>query len=459
VTFRTRLALASAVAVAAAIAASSLVSYGLVRAQLRDEIDDALRARTQKVAIPTDGSPTDFQLEEPLLGGAGGYAQLVTAGGGVYRLPNARIALPSERAREVAAGAREPFFEDATVAGVHVRILTVRYAPGIAVQIARPLDEVDRTLDRLAGFLAAISAGGIALAGLLGLLISRTAVSPVRRLTETAERVTATRDLSQRIASPGRDELGRLADSFNSMLSALDDSLRTQARFVEDASHELRTPLTSMRMNVEVLQRGDELAPEERARVLDEIRCQAEELTELVSDLLDLSRAEDVRPEPVLLDEVVENALERRRRAANGVVFDVRLEPTPIEGVPSRLERAIANLLDNAAKWSPPGGTVDVALSDGELVVRDHGPGIDGDDLPHVFDRFYRAPAARAVPGSGLGLAIVRQVVDEHGGTVSAENAQGGGALFRVRLQQVPIRPSRNSQAGPIELNPHHSSR
>jgi two-component system sensor histidine kinase MprB len=459
VTFRTRLALASAVAVAAAIAASSLVSYGLVRAQLRDEIDDALRARAQKVAIPTDGSPTDFQFEEPLLGGAGGYAQLVTAGGGVYRLPNARIPLPSGRAREVAAGTREPFFEDATVAGVHVRILTVRYAPGIAVQIARPLDEVDRTLDRLAGFLAAISAGGIALAGLLGLLISRTAVSPVRRLTETAERVTATRDLSQRIASPGRDELGRLADSFNSMLSALDDSLRTQARFVADASHELRTPLTSLRMNVEVLQRGEELAPDERTRVLDEIRCQAEELTELVSDLLDLSRAEDVRPEPVLLDEVVENALERRRRAANGVVFDVRLEPTPIEGVPSRLERAIANLLDNAAKWSPPGGTVDVALSDGELVVRDHGPGIDADDLPHVFDRFYRAPAARAVPGSGLGLAIVRQVVDEHGGTVSAENAQGGGALFRVRLQQVPIRPSRNSQAGPIELKPHHSSR
>jgi two-component system sensor histidine kinase MprB len=210
VTFRTRLALASAVAVAAAIAASSLVSYGLVRAQLRDEIDDALRARAEKVAIPTDGSPIDFQFEDPPLGGAAGYAQLVTAGGGVYRLPNARIPLPSEGAREVADGARDPFFEDATVAGVHVRILTVRYAPGIAVQIARPFDEVDRTLDRLAGFLAAISAGGIALAGLLGLLISRTAVSPVRRLTETAERVTATRDLSQRIDAPGGGALFRV---------------------------------------------------------------------------------------------------------------------------------------------------------------------------------------------------------------------------------------------------------
>ena len=457
-TFRTRLALASAAAVAAAIVASSLVAYGLVRAQLRDEIDDALRARAQQVTVPPD-SPIDFQLEEPPLGGAGGYAQLVTGGGEVYRLPNATIPLPAEGARAVADGTREPFFEDATVADVHVRILTVRYAPGLAVQIARPLDEVDRTLDRLAGFLALISAGGIALAAVLGLLVSRTAVSPVRRLTETAERVAATRDLTQRIEATNRDEIGRLADSFNSMLSALDDSLRTQARFVADASHELRTPLTSMRMNVEVLQRGNGLPEDERARILDEIRSQAEQLTDVVADLLDLSRGEEASPEPVLLDEVVENALERSRRTANGVVFDVRLEPTPVEGVPGRLERAIGNLLDNAAKWSPPGATVEVALAGGELTVRDHGPGIDPDDLPHVFDRFYRAPSARSVPGSGLGLAIVRQVVDEHGGSVSAENAADGGARFRLRLQEVPSPSSGNSQAGPLELKTHHSSR
>ena len=449
-TFRTRLALASAAAVAAAIAVASLVSYGLVRAQLIDEIDDSLRARAQKVAVPAADRPAEFRLEEPVLGGAGGYAQLVTASGDAYRLPNARIPLPTDGAEEVAAGTREPFFRDATVAGTHARIFTVRYAPGIAVQIARPLDEVDRTLDRLAGFLTAISAGGIALAALFGLLVSRTAMAPVRRLTETAERVTATRDLSQRIAAPGRDELGRLADSFNSMLSALEDSLRTQARLVADASHELRTPLTSMRMNVEVLQRGDELPADERARVLDEIRGQAEELTELVADLLDLSRTEHARPEALHLDAVVESALERTQRASNGVVFDTRLEPTPMTGVPSRLERAVANLLDNAVKWSPPGGTVEVGLHGGELVVRDHGPGIAESDLPHVFDRFYRAPAARAVPGSGLGLAIVRQVVDEHGGTVVAENAPGGGARFRVRLQEVPIPSSRNSQAGPL---------
>jgi two-component system sensor histidine kinase MprB len=438
VTFRTRLALASAVAVAAAIAVASLVSYGLVRAQLRGSIDDALSARARQVQVPVSGRLGEFGLPDPLLGGAGGYAQLVTASGGVFRRPDAKIPLPSEGARQVAAGTRDPYFEDATVADTRVRILTAKYADGIAIQIARPLDEVDRTLDRLAGFLTAISAAGIALAALLGLLVSRTAVSPVRRLTETAEHVTATRDLSQRIATPGRDELGRLAGSFNSMLSALDDSLRSQTQLIADASHELRTPLTSLRTNVEVLQRGKELPEDERARILAEIRSQAEELTELLGDLLDLSRTEHLQPEAVQLDEVVASAVDRTRRSANGVGFNASLEPTTITGVPSRLERAVANLLENAVKWSPDGGRVDVELQDGELRVRDHGPGIDPDDLDRVFDRFYRAPAARGVPGSGLGLAIVRQVVEEHGGSVSAENAPDGGARFRVRFSPSP---------------------
>jgi two-component system sensor histidine kinase MprB len=434
VTFRTRLALASAAAVAAAIAVASLVSYTLVRAQLRSSVDDALRARAEQVQVPEGGPLTEFEFAAPLLGGAGGYAQLVTAGGSVIRRPDAKIPLPSQGARQVADGRRGPFFEDASVRGTHVRIFTTQYAPGIAVQIARPLDEVDRTLDRLAGYLIAISLGGVALAALLGLLISRTAVAPVRRLTETAERVTATRDLSERIDAPGRDELGRLAASFNSMLKTLDESLRAQTQLVADASHELRTPLTSLRTNVEVLQRAHDLPADERSRMLAEVRSQAEELTELLADLLDLSRTEDVLPEPVQLDELVENALERTRRSVNGVRFDARLEPTTVNGVPSRLERAVANLLDNAAKWSPRDGQVEVDLADGELRIRDHGPGIDPDDLPRVFDRFYRAPSARGVPGSGLGLAIVRQVVEEHGGTVTAENAADGGARFRVRL-------------------------
>jgi two-component system, OmpR family, sensor histidine kinase MprB len=423
--------------VAAAIAAASLVSYGLVRSQLRGSIDDALRVRARQVQIPR-GRVDEFGLPDPLLGGAGGYAQLVLASGGVFRLPNAKIPLPSVGATQVAAGTRDPYFDDATVADTHVRILTAKYADGIAIQIARPLDEVDKTLDRLAGFLIAISAAGIALAAFLGLLVARTAVYPVRRLTETAEHVTATRDLSQRIESPGTDELGRLADSFNSMLSALDDSLRAQTQLIADASHELRTPLTSLRTNVEVLQRGTPLPEDERARILAEIRCQAEELTELLGDLLDLSRTEHVQPEPVQLEEVIASAIDRTSRSANGIGFNTSLEPTTIQGVPSRLERAVGNLLENAVKWSPHDGRVDVELRDGELRVRDRGPGIDPEDLDRVFDRFYRAPAARSVPGSGLGLAIVRQVVEEHGGSVSAENAPDGGARFRVRFSPSP---------------------
>ena len=433
-TFRTRLALASAAAVAAAIAVASLASYTLVSSQLRGSIDDSLKARASAVKVPEDQPLTEFEITKPLLGGAGGYAQLVTAGGSAIRQPDAKIPLPSRGARGVADGTRNPFFEDATVSGTHMRIWTTQYAPGIALQIARPLDEVDRTLDRLAGYLTAIAVGGIALAALLGVLISQTAIAPVRRLTETAERVTATRDLSERIPGPGRDELGRLAASFNSMLGTLDDSLRAQTQLVADASHELRTPLTSLRTNVEVLQRAQNLSEGERARMLGEIRSQAEELSELLADLLDLSRSERVLPEPVQLDEVVETALERTRRSANGVRFDSHLEPTTVNGVSSRLERAVANLLDNAVKWSPRDGTVEIDLSGGELRVRDHGPGIAADDLPRVFDRFYRAPSARGVPGSGLGLAIVRQVVEEHGGSVTAENAPDGGARIRVRL-------------------------
>ena len=409
-TFRTRLALASAVAVAAAIAVASLTAYALVRTQLRASLDDALRERADKVIVKEDRPLTEFEIAQPLLGGAGGYAQLVLANGEVIRRPDAEIELPKTGASSVALGAREPFFSDATIRGTHVRILTEQLTPGIAVQIARPLDEVDRTLDRLAAFLTAISAGGIAFAAFLGLMISRAAVAPVRRLTETAERVSATRDLSQRIAFTGRDELGRLAASFDTMLGALDDSVRAQTQLVADASHELRTPLTSLRTNVEVLQRADELPEHERRQLLEEIRSQAEELTRLVGDLLDLSRTEKMEPETVAFDELVEGAIERTKRMADGVVFDARLEPTTIQGVPSRLERAVTNLLDNAAKWSPSGAKVEVELRDGELTVRDHGPGIDDDDLPRVFDRFYRAPKARGVPGSGLVRGMVRQV-------------------------------------------------
>jgi two-component system sensor histidine kinase MprB len=442
VSFRTRLTVAAAAAVALAILAASTAAYLLVRAELRAAVDDGLRHRAQKVLVPESGPLSEFGFEEPAFGGPSGYAQLVTQDGEVIRRPSAKVPLPSEGAREVALGRRSTFLEDATVRGTHLRILTAPLAPGIAVQIARPLDEIDRTLDRLALFLAFVSAGGIGLATVAGLLVARTALAPVRRMTETAEHVTATHDLSRRIQRVGGDELGRLASAFNAMLETLEKSVSAQRQLVVDASHELRTPLTSLRTNVEVLERSNGIPESERAAIVGDLRAQLEELTRLVEDLLELARAgeEERTPEDVQLDELVAGAVQRARLLARDVRFETRLEATRVRGVPRRIERAVANLLDNAAKWSPPGGTVLVEVQDGEVRVRDEGPGIDETDAPRVFDRFYRADRARGIPGSGLGLAIVRDVAEEHGGEVRAANGPGGGAELRLRLARTSER-------------------
>jgi signal transduction histidine kinase len=247
--------------------------------------------------------------------------------------------------------------------------------------------------------------------------------------------VSATRDLNRRIAVSGRDELASLAIDFNAMLAALDESQQAQQQLIADASHELRTPLTAHRANIELLARPD-LPVERRQRVLGAAVRATEELSTLVGDLIQAARdgrSVDAR-EPLALDELVASAVDRGRHRAPGLRFESRLEPYRLVGARSRLERAIDNVLDNAIKWSPPGGTVDIRLVDGTLAVRDRGPGIPEADLPHVFDRFYRAAAARALPGSGLGLAIVKQTVDDHGGCVTVANAEGGGTLLTVRF-------------------------
>jgi two-component system sensor histidine kinase MprB len=258
----------------------------------------------------------------------------------------------------------------------------------------------------------------------------------VRRFTERTEQVAETPDLSQRLPVEGDDELGRLARSYNTTLDALERSVDAQRQLVADASHELRTPLASLRTNIEVLQRGDGLAPADREDLLRDVVTQTDELTNLVRDVVDIARrgesTEDFQE--VRLDEVVASALTRARRLAPGLTFAAELEPSVVRGAPERLARLAANLLDNAVKWSPPLATVEVSLRDGELVVRDHGPGIAPDDLPFVFDRFYRSSTARSLPGSGLGLAIVRQVAQAHGAAAVVENAEGGGARFRVRF-------------------------
>jgi two-component system, OmpR family, sensor histidine kinase MprB len=433
---RARLTIAAAAAVAIAVVVASFVVYFVVRNELRAQVDDALIERAQELSQTPLGDI--FAPPKGTLGGAAGYPQILTARGRQLRPPGESAALPvREEDLQVATGERGAHLDDATVAGTHVRYITVPYEFAFALQVARPLTEVDTALERIRTLLFVIGLGGIAGAAALGLVVTRAAIAPVRRLTETTERVTETGDLSERIDSTGRDELSRLAGSFNTMLAALEESTRAQRQLVLDASHELRTPLTSLRTNIEVLMGDKPLPADERKRLLSDVVEQLGELTTLIGELMELARGEQppAQPEDVRLDLLTADAVERIRRHRPEVTFSTDLEESVVHGVPSTIERAVGNLLDNAAKWSPPGGDVEVAVRPGgRLTVRDHGPGIDDEDLPHVFDRFYRAPSARGMPGSGLGLAIVRQVAEAHGGEVVAERAEDGGTRMTLRL-------------------------
>ena len=436
--FRARLALVAAAAVAFAILTASFVIYFVVRNQLRATVDDSLQTTAGQLLTSPAHDFEHFGIPAGELGGAKVYPQGVDANGKVYPTsPNAEVKLPvNNDVTAVARGERGAFFSDAEVRGTHLRVLTFPYGPGGAVQIARSLTEVDHSLGRIKNLLTLIAGGGIAIAAALGLAVSRAALAPVRRLTTATENVTETGDLSDRIEVSGRDELSRLAGSFNAMLGALEESSRAQRQLVADASHELRTPLTSLRTNIEVLASERQLPAGERERLLTDVVDQLSEMTTLISGLIDLARGEQqsAEPEEVRLDLVAADAVERARRDRPAVTFSTDLQESTVQGIHSTIERAVANLLDNAAKWSPPGADVEVAVRDGEVSVRDHGPGIDEEDLPHVFDRFYRSRSARGRPGSGLGLAIVRQVAVAHGGEVVAERADGGGTKMTLRL-------------------------
>jgi two-component system sensor histidine kinase MprB len=432
-TLRTRLTLVAAGVVAVVVAAASATTYFVMRHELLGQVDSTLTAHASHLRFHASeilGGPNEF---------SGDYTALVDPDG------RAAGSLPIDAAlvKEIQAlptGASKSFYRDVRLPSdtgnrVHVREIVLPVGGG-AIVVGRVIDYVDHDLSRLGLILLLVSGGAVLAAALAGALVSRTTLAPVRRLTTAAEHIAQTGDPSERVPETGRGELQRLASSFNTMLDALEDSIETQRRFVADASHELRTPLTSLQTNIEVLRQEGELAPEDRQRLLADLHRESQEMRALISGLLELARSEDPGTEPseAQLDEIVEHAVERARTRFPAVTWEAELEPTIVDGYPDRLERAIWNLLENAGKWSGDGSSVEVTLADGELSVRDHGPGIAPEDRALVFDRFYRSAAARSMPGSGLGLAIVREVVEAHGGTVTAEEAPGGGALMRLSL-------------------------
>jgi two-component system, OmpR family, sensor histidine kinase MprB len=436
-TLRTRIAAAAALAVALAVVAVSAAVYLGVRGELRDEVDSSLRHRAQAVAISAGSAHAP---PEPF-GGPEGHIQLIRPGGQVLRGPSEGDALPiDERARRIARSGSGEELGDTTVGGLHLRVLTMGVGRTGAIQVARPLDEVDRQLDRILLVLIFVGAAGVALGAALGAGVARAALAPVARFTRRTEQLAA--DPSERMEVTREDELGRLARSFNSTLDSLERSVEAQRHLVADASHELRTPIASLRANIQTLEEADRLPPQEVEALRADIVEELDGLTALVSDIVELARGAkpDELADDVRLDRIVEAVADRAQvRAGDRVGVLVYAEPTIVRGEPQRIQRAVANLVDNAMKWSPTGGTVELELAGGELTVRDHGPGFEEDDLPHVFERFYRAEAARGLPGSGLGLAIVRQAAEANGGYAIAANAPDGGALLRISFG-APVR-------------------
>jgi two-component system sensor histidine kinase MprB len=459
-TLRARIAAVASLSVALAVLAAAIGLYVAVRSDLRGEVDSQLRARAAVFTargvgggVPAgpygdagSGGPPPGgwfggrrfpgEVQPAPFGAASGYVQFLYSGrifvpGGQSSTP-AQIGVTAGD-RALAAAGTGSTLSDRTVKGTRLRVLSLGLAPGAAVLIARPLTEVQHELGRLLLILALIGAAGIVLAALLGTLVARTALAPIGRFTEQTETLSGTLDLSRRLDVGGRDELGRLAMSFNQTLDALERSVAAQRHLIADASHELRTPITSLRANIQTLGEADRLPVAEQAALRGDIVAELDALTALVGDVVELARGAQPADsqDEVRLDEVVESAVQSARRRGE-VSYALELEPTVVGGPADRIGRAVSNIVDNARKWSPPGGAVEISLKDGVLAVRDHGPGFAEQDLPHVFDRFYRAEKARAMPGSGLGLAIVRQAAESCGGFAEAQNAEGGGALLRV---------------------------
>jgi two-component system sensor histidine kinase MprB len=476
ISFRGRVSALVAAAVGLAVAMAALSSYVAISRQMESQASANLQAAVQDAQDPSNihiynsifGPTLDLGPFVRLQLQTGYEVQVIlntNSGVQTYALPlsdhvargNPQMVqwsffklTPKDRATFASPSGTESVQNLTGADQNRYRVATVSIFKGtLAVMIGYPLSNIDTNLTFLRIMLILVAVGGVALAAALGWVVGRASMRPVEDLTLAAERVAKTQDLSQKIEDTSNDELGRLARSFNAMLAALAASKQQQAQLVSDAGHELRTPLTSLRTNIEVLMRNKDLPPTDRDELLSDVDAQLQELATLVADLVDLARDEEkqeAEPELVAFDQLVRHALERAQRRAMSVNFEASLEPGYVRTQPALLERAVINVLDNAAKWSPAGGQVKVRLwaedSSWHLVVADQGPGIPAEDLPHIFERFYRAASARSMPGSGLGLAIVKRAVTTHGGTIDVTCPPEGGTKVELVL------PYEQEQAG-----------
>jgi two-component system sensor histidine kinase MprB len=439
VSLRTRLAIAVGAVVFCALAIAAAVVYPAVGANLRQQNDESL------MQVAENAPAVAAKLKQ-----AGNLGQLVPFGSTQLQILPDAAAGPTngfvgitDRDVQVAGGDGKPYFQDEAYGKVVYRIYTTQFpgAPGTLVRVAQPASDATSAQTALGWLLVTLVPAGAIVAAAVARLAAGRVLRPVGRLTETVERIRATGDLSAPVETPGQDEVSRLGQAFAAMTAALDESVGAQRRLVADASHELRTPLTSLITNLELLaeQPGDPSAPALAAAALAE----ASELRVLINDLMELARdgRASLHIEDVRLDLVAERVAARAAGREPGLRYDVDCRPTLVHGDPDALERAIGNLVDNAQKWSPPDGQVRISAAGGTVEVSDDGPGIPEDDLPYIFDRFYRSAKARALPGSGLGLAIVRRIAELHDGTVEAIQLQQG-AKFRISLPEVTADPA-----------------
>ncbi|MFI5556722.1 ATP-binding protein [Streptomyces sp. NPDC051738] len=461
---RARLSMLVAAAVAFAVAAVSVTCWFIVQGKLYEQVNGDLKEMAQRPgtvnALLQRCTQTPQENDQVFLG-RNNYVQAIKAEGAPCVDPTSPGTVNVTAAdKDVIKGADrdKAFFRNGTDEdGDAVRVLTVYLgvdqndSQGVAVQLAVSLKGTQTTLNELALILLLVSGIGVVGAGAAGLAVARAGLRPVDKLTEAVEHVARTEDLSVRIPveDESEDEVARLSRSFNSMTSALASSRELQQQLIADAGHELRTPLTSLRTNIELLTRSEETGrpiPEaDRKALLASVKAQMTELASLIGDLQELSRSEGQRGERVQvvsLEDTVESALRRARLRGPELTITADLQPWYVRAEPAALERAVVNILDNAVKFSPEGGSIEVQLGDGVLTVRDHGPGIPADELPHVFDRFWRSPSARALPGSGLGLSIVARTVEQAGGQVTLARAEGGGTVATVRLPGAATPPA-----------------